>query len=159
MKVSIITAFYHGNDYMKQYTDCILANQKHMSKDDELEVILANDSPDEEIKLPIDGTDYNITIVDQKENQGIHGARVRGLKEAKGEYVMFIDQDDILAEASALSYTAYRIKKGDMITVVYYHDRHYEKVTGKVSAIVPEARYIKIVQREISLDDIKQIEI
>ena len=32
MKVSIITAFYHGNDYMKQYTDCILANQKHMKQ-------------------------------------------------------------------------------------------------------------------------------
>lgn len=98
MKVSIITAFYHGNDYMKQYTDCILANQKHMSKDDELEVILVNDSPDEEISLPIDGTDHNITIVNQKENQGIHGARVRGLKEAKGEYVMFLDQDDVLPE-------------------------------------------------------------
>lgn len=58
-----------------------------------------------------------------------------------------------------LDETFSKIKKGDMITVVYYHDRHYEKVTGKVSAIVPEARYIKIVQREISLDDIKQIEI
>ncbi|MDD6195024.1 MAG: glycosyltransferase family 2 protein [Lachnospiraceae bacterium] len=98
MKVSIITAFYHGNDYMKQYTDCILANQKHMSKEDELEVILVNDSPDQEISLPIDGTDYNITIVDQKENGGIHSARVRGLKEAKGEYVMFLDQDDVLTE-------------------------------------------------------------
>lgn len=110
MKVSIITAFYHGNDYMKQYTDCILANQKHMSKDDELEVILVNDSPDEEIKLPIDGTDYNITIVDQKENQGIHGARVRGLKEAKGEYVMFLDQDDILAE-DAIAKHAEKVKQ------------------------------------------------
>lgn len=110
MKVSIITAFYQGNDYMKQYTDCILANQKHMSKDDELEVILVNDSPDEEIKLPIDGTDYNIIIVDQKENQGIHGARVRGLKEAKGEYVMFLDQDDILVE-DAIAKHAEKVKQ------------------------------------------------
>ena len=110
MKVSIITAFYHGNDYMKQYTDCILANQKHMSKEDELEVILVNDSPDEEIKLPIDGTDYNITIVDQKENQGIHGARVRGLREAKGEYVMFLDQDDILVE-DAIAKHAEKVKQ------------------------------------------------
>lgn len=110
MKVSIITAFYHGNDYMKQYTDCILANQKHMPKDDELEVILVNDSPDEEIKLPIDGTDHNITIVDQKENQGIHGARVRGLKEAKGEYVMFLDQDDILVE-DAIAKHAEKVKQ------------------------------------------------
>ena len=98
MKISIITAFYQGNEYMKQYTDCILANQKHLSKEDELEVILVNDSPQEKVQLPIDGSQYNIWIVDQKVNQGIHGARVRGLKEAKGEYVMFLDQDDVLAE-------------------------------------------------------------
>lgn len=98
MKVSIITAFYHGNEYMRQYVDCILENQKHLSKEDELEVILVNDSPDEKVQLPVDGSQYNIWVVDQKENQGIHGARVRGLKEAKGEYVMFLDQDDALEE-------------------------------------------------------------
>ena len=71
MKISIITAFYQGNEYMKQYTDCVLANQKHLSKEDELEVILVNDSPDEAITLPMDGSQYNIWIVEQKE-KGVH---------------------------------------------------------------------------------------
>lgn len=96
MKISIITAFYRGNRYMEQYVKCIQENQKNMKSQDELEVILVNDSPEEEIQLPEWALALPIRVCPQEKNGGIHSARVRGLEECQGEYVMFLDQDDLL---------------------------------------------------------------
>ena len=96
MKISIITAFYRGNRYMEQYVKCIQENQKNMKSQDELEVILVNDSPEEEIQLPEWALALPIRVCSQEKNGGIHSARVRGLEECQGEYVMFLDQNDLL---------------------------------------------------------------
>ena len=100
----------------------------------ELEVIVVNDSPDVEIdllngssdnqrELLKDGSnkedehvndalpegDLNqirqlITVINQPQNTGIHGARVNGLKHATGDYIMFLDQDDLLADDALLQH-------------------------------------------------------
>lgn len=106
MKVSIITAFYHGNAYMEQYVATIRANQLNMDAGDELEAIIVNDSPDEAVQLPLDGSSCNIWVINQSQNGGTHSARVRGLQESKGEYVMFLDQDDLLAEDAIAKHVA-----------------------------------------------------
>ena len=84
MKVSIITAFYKGNAYMADYKQMIRANQKNLESADELEAVIINDSPEESVVLPEDGGDCNIWIYDQKQNGGIHAARVRGLSLCTG---------------------------------------------------------------------------
>ena len=117
MKVSIITAFYHGNAYMDQYVAAIRANQRHMNLGDELEAVIVNDSPDDPVQLPVDGSSCNIWVFEQKKNGGIHRARVRGLQECKGEYVMFLDQDDLIAEdAIAKHVEKIKLWKKQMVT-------------------------------------------
>ena len=106
MKVSIITAFYKGNAYMADYKKMIRANQKNLESADELEAVIINDSPEESVVLPEDGGDCNIWIYDQKQNGGIHAARVRGLSLCTGDYVIFLDQDDRLREDAVATFIA-----------------------------------------------------
>lgn len=40
--------------------------------------------------------DLKITLLEQQENQGQLASMLRGLKEAKGQFVSFVDSDDIL---------------------------------------------------------------
>lgn len=98
MKVSIITAFYHGNTYMQQYVRCIAANRRHLKESDCLEVILVNDSPEDDVLLPEGAESRDIRVLSQRRNGGIHSARILGLRACSGDYVMFLDQDDLLAE-------------------------------------------------------------
>lgn len=106
MKVSIITAFYKGNAYMADYKKMIRANQKNLESADELEAVIINDSPEKSVVLPEDGGDCNIWIYDQKQNGGIHAARVRGLSLCTGDYVIFLDQDDRLREDAVATFIA-----------------------------------------------------
>ena len=54
--------------------------------------------------------DTRIQVIHQT-NQGVSSARNRGLEQAKGEYISFIDSDDWV-NADYLSTMAYRLKKG-----------------------------------------------
>ena len=99
MKVTVITPFYKGNEYLPGYQAMLLKNEARLKFGDEMEVILVNDSPEEAVQLA--GTlliQKNWKVIKNKKNMGIHASRVEGLKEASGEYIIFLDQDDLLAE-------------------------------------------------------------
>lgn len=102
MKVSVITPFYEGGDYMDRYVDCMEKNRNHLAESGhELEVILVNDSPWKNLEaLPVNKQFFKVVI--NSKNQGIHYSRVAGLKEATGDYIMFLDQDDLLEEDALL---------------------------------------------------------
>ena len=51
-----------------------------------------------------------------------------------------------------------KVKKNDIITVVYFHNGEYLKKTGMVSRIDETARVLKIVNTKIGFDDIYDIE-
>ena len=107
MKISVITPFYKGNKYLSQYFECMINNKKELSEDD-LEIILVNDSPEEVIDISL-CADLDVKVINLPQNMGIHYARVEGLKKATGEYVMFLDQDDFL-ENDALNLMAEKAK-------------------------------------------------
>ena len=46
MVVSIVTAYYKGRKYMKDYARMIRRNAARLQNEDSIEVILVNDSPD-----------------------------------------------------------------------------------------------------------------
>lgn len=95
MTVSIIVPMYHGKKYLDsiltQVEDCV-QNMKQLPIG--VELILYNDSPDEEICFDTERYSYGIKVFNPEMNSGIHGARVQGLKQATGDYVLFLDQDD-----------------------------------------------------------------
>ena len=101
MKISIITPIYNGNKYLNNYLKMI---KQAISKISEIEVIWVNDSPNIPIEYDKNLTkDVNVQIIKNKENSGIHKSRVNGLKQAKGKYILFLDQDDEITEDALLS--------------------------------------------------------
>lgn len=99
MKVSVITPFYDGNKFIHDYENMMAANERSLMPQDVLEVVLVNDSPQIAIELSgIYASRPNWRIITNQKNVGIHASRIHGLSEASGDYVIFLDQDDILAD-------------------------------------------------------------
>ncbi len=99
MKVSVITPFYNGNAYIRDYEEMMAANERSLMPGDVLEVILVNDSPGVAVGLSgIYASRPNWRVITNQKNVGIHASRIHGLSESSGDYVIFLDQDDTLEE-------------------------------------------------------------
>ncbi len=93
-KVSIIVPFYNSSCYLKQCLNSI-KNQTWA----DFEVICIDDGSNDnsgEICSDFVRTDSRFHMYRQP-NSGVSAARNYGLKEAQGEYVCFVDSDDIVA--------------------------------------------------------------
>ena len=97
MDVSIIVPFYEGNEYISRIIDMVNINAQS-NTDIDVELILVNDSPWNDVCLPNDDFGFHISVLKGSKNVGIHGARVNGLKAASGKYVLMLDQDDIITD-------------------------------------------------------------
>lgn len=98
-KISIIIPFYNGNEYLERLFFSVKKVKNLLKNEAELEVIIVNDSPAIEVMLPINiDMELNIRIISNPVNMGIQKSRVNGLKESKGDWVLFLDQDDELLE-------------------------------------------------------------
>lgn len=89
--VTIIVPVYNAQEYLPKCLDSILA-QTYAN----LEIILVDDgSKDASLKIlrQYEQVDARIRVY-TKENGGVSSARNLGIKEAKGEYIAFIDADD-----------------------------------------------------------------
>ena len=88
MKLSIIIPYYNAEPYTSELLD-VLAPQIT----DEIEVILIDDGS----KVPFK-TAYKWVKVNRTKNGGVSHARNKGLDMAKGDYVQFIDADDMVPD-------------------------------------------------------------
>lgn len=93
-KVSVIVPVYNVEQYLP---DCI-ESLKRQSYDN-LEIILIDDGSPDRCGAICDEyakNSTNIYVLHQK-NQGVSAARNRGLKIATGDYISFVDPDDMVA--------------------------------------------------------------
>lgn len=99
IEISIIVPFYRGNQYMNQLFASINHVANTISEKVKFEVIIVNDSCDVEIILPSNINHIDVSIYKNESNIGIQKTRINGLKHAKGDWIIFLDQDDeLLAE-------------------------------------------------------------
>lgn len=107
MEISIITPVYYGNKYLNKYMKMIgRAVGGFAGRNNSVEVILVNDSP--QVKIEYDTSlvrGFEVRIIENEINIGIHGSRVTGLKNCSGEYVIFLDQDDFISENSLITHS------------------------------------------------------
>jgi len=99
MKVSIIIPVYNASAFIKKCMDSVSSQ----TMTEGVECILIDDcSTDntlEIIQSIINGNvngNVNFFLLRQERNQGPSAARNRGVREAKGEYVFFLDADDTI---------------------------------------------------------------
>lgn len=91
--ISIVVPIYNSEKYLDE---CLRSIQKQSYSN--FEVICVNDgSPDNsaDICQRFVNKDKRFRLINQ-ENGGVSSARNRALKEAKGEYICFVDSDDII---------------------------------------------------------------
>lgn len=91
--VSVIVPFYHGN----RFIDELIANLNKCIDNTNLswEMILINDSPEVSVIYNVIPK-FSFKVINNKFNVGIQLSRIRGLKKAVGDYIIFLDQDDVL---------------------------------------------------------------
>lgn len=119
--ISIIVPVYNAEKYLCRCVDSVLSQSVK-----EIELILIDDgSKDGSATLCKQYAERDDRVVYiRQENQGAGAARHRGVLEAKGEYIFFIDSDDYL-ELDALSLLMSEFTE-DMDCVVGQHERFGE---------------------------------
>lgn len=93
IKISIIMPVYNGEKYLRKTLDSVLAQRF-----EDFELIAVNDGSEDKTLLILYEYQSKISkmrIINQ-ENKGVSIARNRAIKEAIGEYICFLDADDIL---------------------------------------------------------------
>lgn len=93
--ISIIVPIYNVEKYLEECLESI-RNQTYTN----IEVILVNDGSTDgskEIGERFCEQDIRFKLVTQ-ENQGASVARNRGVKESNGDYIMFVDSDDVVKD-------------------------------------------------------------
>lgn len=95
--ISVIVPIYYGEKYIQGIIEQIEAGKNMLKNIEDIELLFVNDSPDAPLALNWTSESLDIIIINSDHHAGIHGARVKGLLECHGEYVLFLDQDDKIA--------------------------------------------------------------
>lgn len=131
MEISIIIPIYNASNYI---IDCLMSvsTQKF---DGNIECILVDDcGSDDSINLAqeyitLHDNDNNVSfsVLHQKFNQGPSAARNCGIREAHGEYVLFLDADDLISpDCVDLLYSLAKQFDLDYVQGMYHSDEIYQ---------------------------------
>lgn len=135
IKVSVIIPVYNAEKYLEKCLESLCRQTL-----EQMEVICVDDGSTDsspEILKRFQEKDERIRVLTQK-NQYAGIARNNGMKEARGEYLLFLDADDFF-EDTLLEKTYFQGKKQDA-DIVLFGAKQYNEKTGCVS---PAAWYFK----------------
>ena len=96
--ISVIIPVYNSEKYLNECMKSVLISREKY--EEYIEIILVNDGSIDKSKYicnKIKKENKNVQVI-HKENGGPSSARNEGLKIAKGEYICFIDSDDLIKE-------------------------------------------------------------
>ena len=89
-KVSVIIPLYNAEKYIARTLQSVLS-QTYKN----IEILIVDDeSPDNSVRVCQQFSDSRIKIIHQK-NRGLAGSRNTGIRHAQGDYLAFMDADDI----------------------------------------------------------------
>lgn len=114
LKVSVIIPVYRTEDYLEECVESVLGQDYK-----NLEIILVNDGSPDGCPVLCDwyAKEYSQIRTLHQENQGAGAARNAGVKKAEGDFVLFLDSDDVLSRPNSirvLAETALR-EKADVV--------------------------------------------
>lgn len=99
MKISVIVPAYNSENFISETLDCLLSQSLR-----DIQIVAVDDgSTDGTGKIIKDYAEKHPCILPvYQENAGVSAARNKGIDCAEGEYILFLDSDDLLSE-NALS--------------------------------------------------------
>ncbi|MBR4707637.1 MAG: glycosyltransferase family 2 protein [Pseudobutyrivibrio sp.] len=129
IKFSVIMPTYGVGDYIGDALGCLM-----MQTYDNFEVIIVDDcSPDNsgEIARTFVERDDRFIYVKHEVNQGVSAARNTGIAKATGDYLLFLDPDD-LYERNLLRVCAAALERNPVDLLVYSFTEDYRNAAGKI---------------------------
>ena len=142
-KLTAIVLVYNGERYLRPCLDS-LVNQTI----DDLEILLINDaSTDDSLSICIEyEREYdNVFIIDKKVNGGLASSANLGIQIAKGEYVILVDNDDVVPEyAYEKLYNKAKENDADISIgqAILLHDSVQHEINGVEQMVWEEERVI-----------------
>lgn len=128
IKISIIIPIYNGAQLIERCLESVYNQKGNFEK----EIIVIDDgSTDSSLKI-LKSYSNKIRIF-QQQNEGPASARNKGIKEAKGKYLAFLDADDYWHE-NFLTETISFIEENDVVAVSV---GQVHKIIGKPDQIMP----------------------
>ena len=124
IRVSVVMPVYNGERYLREALDDVLTGNAI-----QFEVICVDDGSMDstpEILAEYAARDPRVRVVRQ-ENAGAGAARNKGMELARGEYLSFLDADDLF-EPGMLEKVYERACEQDADIVVFRCDRYYEDI-------------------------------
>ena len=126
--ISVVIPLYNAEKYLAECLDSILVQTMQ-----DFEVVIVNDcTPDLSRQIAesyLEKFGGRLAIYDNEQNLGISDTRNNGLRRARGEYIFFMDDDDIISE-NALE-RLYRIAKRFNVDVVNSTEAYAMSEDGK----------------------------
>lgn len=116
--ISVIVPVYKGQKYIRRIID-LVENSIGMD-DSEMEIIFVNDYPEDFLERENYQSQVHIEFINHKENKGIHQTKIDGLKKSRGEFILFLDQDDTISEY----FFCYQMKKIKNYDAVFCNGHH-----------------------------------
>lgn len=135
--ISIITPVYKGNKYLSNLVKYIEKSVKNINEY-QVEWLLVNDFPEEAVKKPESHIEnLKVRVINNKRNLGIQQARINGIKQCAGTYILLLDQDDRISKDSLKIHLKNLIKADVSVTNGYVEneDKTLKKIFSTKSQI------------------------
>lgn len=136
-KVSVVIPFYEQADWLEEAVESVLQQDYT-----DIEIIVVNDGSKEDVTRFLDKYGDKI-VYEKKENGGPSTARNRGIELATGEYIAFLDSDDIWLPEK-LPIQVAMMKKYD---AVWSYCNYSTFGVGKVRSYVMTKEQDSVIQR------------
>ncbi|MBF0818579.1 glycosyltransferase family 2 protein [Streptococcus acidominimus] len=127
MKFSVIVAAYNVVEYL---TDCVDSIAQQHFPASEFEVLIINDGSTDQLTGPLCdelAQKYEMVKVIHQPNGGLSSARNTGIKNANGDYLLFVDGDDFWENLDFLALLLQNIQTYNSDLVIFSYDKYYGK--------------------------------
>lgn len=147
IKLTIIIPVYNVEKYIEKCIKSILRQELN-----NYEIILVDDGSTDNSGNICDqyAIKYNNIRVIHQMNKGLSGARNTGIRESKGEYLMFIDSDDFINEKVALKEIIDKLKE-DAIQFkwIYYYENKNKYIYFKDNELYPNIDFEDLLFKKV----------
>ena len=135
MTISIIIPCYNSAKYLRACMDSVLSQTYA-----DFEAILIDDGSKDDtlaIAREIEKQDARVRVLAQ-ENSGVAAARNLGLDHAQGEWITFVDSDDLLPEDALETLLS---AAGDGVDMVVCAHETFDE-NGPIETVIPQSRWM-----------------
>lgn len=149
MRVSVVIPIYNTEKYLRQCVNSVL-RQTYKN----IEVVLVDDGSTDDSPVICDEYESmraNIVCVHQK-NGGLSAARNTGIRNATGDYILFLDSDDYWDDPCLVEKLVNETKNGEVDIVNYRYKHFYEDKNKMIDYLPSYVTNIDSIRREDVLE-------